>query len=503
MTRRQKNDRGDTARGQQSFASPASKGSSIAIGDADVASVRQLLFVAVVTVVGVATRMSGGNFHPVAITLVGCAIVFAVLAIADPGRLASRRLRPRTLGIAIAVATIVQCVTLFAGPLFAAGGEVDATSRTAATVALVIVALSGVTAVALRARPTRPRWIAESALAVMLVCHLISGWMTVRSAVPPMDVIVFQDLAARHWIEGGSVYAMTFPDLSGGTSPHYGPGLQAGGQLMFGFPYPPLNLLAVLPIPLLGGDYGDFRVGHAFCMTLIAAAIALSRRSTTSFAVAGLFLLTPVGPQVIVNGWTEPLVAALLALTVYLAVKRPSFAGIGLGLFWAVKQYVPLTAPLAVLLPTDGKDRSRRPALAMLLVSAVLAGALVTLPLVLPDFPAFWRSAVTLQLQQPFRDDALSFLSLVHRATGQIPPSWPSFVLLAITMALAIWRMPRSAASFAGATAATLLIFFAFSKQAFANYYYLVIAASALAAGCENPAAESEQKTTTRGVERS
>ena len=77
------------------------------------------------------------------------------------------------------------------------------------------------------------------------------------------------------------------------------------------------------------------------------------------------------------------------------------------------------------------------------------------------------------------------------RATGQTPVVWLAFILAPLTIALGIWRAPRTPAGFALAVALTLLVFFAFSKQAFVNYYYVVLGAlcCALAAAGPEPAA--------------
>jgi 4-amino-4-deoxy-L-arabinose transferase-like glycosyltransferase len=48
--------------------------------------------------------------------------------------------------------------------------------------------------------------------------------------------------------------------------------------------------------------------------------------------------------------------------------------------------------------------------------------------------------------------------------------------------ALALWRAPRSPHGFALGVALVLGLFFAFNKQAFANYYYFVIGALCVAA---------------------
>ena len=50
-------------------------------------------------------------------------------------------------------------------------------------------------------------------------------------------------------------------------------------------------------------------------------------------------------------------------------------------------------------------------------------------------------------------------------------------VAVVLTLGLSLWRAPRSAAGFAGSVGLVYLSLFAFSKQAFANYYFFVIGA--------------------------
>jgi hypothetical protein len=79
------------------------------------------------------------------------------------------------------------------------------------------------------------------------------------------------------------------------------------------------------------------------------------------------------------------------------------------------------------------------------------------------------------QWYQMFRLDALSYLALYARAFGQQPSHLIGFVTLGLAW-LFCWRYaPRTPEGFAAALALSLGIFFAFNKQAFANYYFLVI----------------------------
>ena len=75
--------------------------------------------------------------------------------------------------------------------------------------------------------------------------------------------------------------------------------------------------------------------------------------------------------------------------------------------------------------------------------------------------------------------------TLTGKPAAPLPAHPPSaawgFVMLALGMALSLWRCPKTPAGFFAAMAFSFLLFFSFNKQAFANYYFLVIGASACA----------------------
>jgi hypothetical protein len=107
----------------------------------------------------------------------------------------------------------------------------------------------------------------------------------------------------------------------------------------------------------------------------------------------------------------------------------------------------------------------------------LLSAAIVTLPLALWNVPAFWKDVVALQVHQPFRADALSYLAYWASLGHAPPPVWIAFAVALVGIAVSVWRMPRSPAGFALGFALVFFLFFAFNKQAFANYYFLVIGA--------------------------
>jgi hypothetical protein len=114
---------------------------------------------------------------------------------------------------------------------------------------------------------------------------------------------------------------------------------------------------------------------------------------------------------------------------------------------------------------------------------AMLTAGTVSLPLALWDLGGFVRSVVSLQFRQPYRADALSFLAPLHKV---LPTSAAAAIPLALMSLALLWSLrkcPRTSAGFALGAAAVLLVFFAFNKQAFCNYYHLVVGALCCAIG--------------------
>jgi uncharacterized membrane protein len=306
------------------------------------------------------------------------------------------------------------------------------------------------------------------------------------SPSPVIDVFVFQRDASVALGAGQGPYGMTFPDIYG-HSPFYGPGMSVGGRLQFGFPYPPLSLLLVAPAQWLAGDP---RYAQLVAMELAALLMAFARPGRMGVLAAALFLTTPRILFVLEQAWTEPLIVLGVAATAFAALRFPRARPWTLGAFLALKQYLLLALPAALLLerwPLRG-----RPWLASWSRAAAVVAATM-LPFVIWEPGGFFHSVVTLQFYQPFRHEALSYLAWwAARGGGEIG-AWVSLIAAVSAAALALWRAPRNATGFAAGLALTLLAFFAFNKQAFCNYYFLVIGAlcvalSAAPAGAEEPA---------------
>lgn len=344
-----------------------------------------------------------------------------------------------------------------------------------------------------RERP--PRW----GVWVIAAVSLVTAFCVIsRSPDPKIDVWMFHQESARALLDGRNPYAIDFinPYLGedGKLSPFYSEEVQVNGRITFGFPYPPMSLWAYLPSYALTGES---RYAHAAAYVLSGLGIALLSRSRLSLA-AGLLLMTaPAQWVVIENAWTEPFLLLMLVGLALVATRCPKWTPVALGLFLATKQYSIIFVPLIwLILP---RPLSWKGVLRFLLITGV-TGAVVSLPLALWDWGAFWNSAVAIQMKQPFRYDAFSYLALYAHAQpkGFVPPkwwSWIAFALLVPMWALLIWRTPRNITGFVLGVTACMIVFLFFNRQSFLNYHTFAIGSmllgvSLLARGAEQAGRE-------------
>ncbi|MBK7858062.1 MAG: hypothetical protein IPJ65_05440 [Archangiaceae bacterium] len=94
---------------------------------------------------------------------------------------------------------------------------------------------------------------------------------------------------------------------------------------------------------------------------------------------------------------------------------------------------------------------------------------------------------VALQVLQPFRTDALSYLAWSGQGGGTPWPTSLAFVAAVAGVVLGLWRQARTPAGFAATCALSYLGFFAFNKQAFCNYYYFTLGALLVVVGSVAP----------------
>lgn len=341
-----------------------------------------------------------------------------------------------------------------------------------------VLALAG-----LSPTPWLGRWRMPLLLAVFAG---VGAWVIAMTPNPTIDVFVFQQDASRALAHGVNPYAIDFPNPSGRLD-FYAPGLAVDGRLLFGFPYPPLSLLLTAPAELLLGDH---RYAQLTAVTIAGALLAYARPGRLASTAAALLLFTPSMFHIIQKAWTEPFAVLLMALVVFCACRVPRALGVALGLLLAVKQYLLLMVPLALLL---AGRRTPRAFLRELILPAVVTALVVTVPLAAWDLPAFMHSVVMLQFEQPFRIDSLSYAALIAIVSGTQPSALIAIVAFGVMALLALWRAPRTASGFAAATALCFLVFFASSKQAFWGYYLFVIGCLCAAIAAALPVPQDRQ----------
>ena len=428
--------------------------------------------------VACAIHTRDGEYWPSALKWVTVGLAFTVAGVALP-HVRDPRGRGRSVLLgALAAALVFQFYQLLRSPPSGWNDwSNDLVDRRPENLRLYYagVTSAAVLAAGLLLRDSRP--MRNVCLPLLLGLHLCLGvWMIRSSPLPKIDVFAFQQIGGEALLAGRNPYAVEMPDIYHGTQQErdravYGHGLSEGGKLKFGFPYPPLSLY----LSTLGYvAAGDHRYAQLVALTMAGAFIAWSRPGRVAALAAVLLLFTPRAFFIIGRAWTEPFVVCMLAATVFCACRGMRVLPIALGLLLASKQYLVFALPAVFLLAPRRDLRG----IAVLLGGALATAAVVSAPLVLWDWRAFVHSAGTVQKLAPFRTDALSYLVWMHNNRWGITPGvWMAFVAMAVGMVVALWRSPRDASGFAGAMALTFLPFIAFNKQAFANYYLLVIGA--------------------------
>lgn len=318
-------------------------------------------------------------------------------------------------------------------------------------------------------------WLSNLFVALVLLSFWFLGVFIIENSPAPfIDVFVFHQTSAKALLNGYNPYMLFAPNIFGHTN-YYGSELVNGDLLTIGNPYPPLSIYMSTIGYIL---FNDIRYSHLFAIILSGGMMAFLHPSRETKLAAFIFLFTPRIFYVIEQSWTEPIVLLFLVGSVYIAIRRPRWLSFAFGLFFASKQYLIFIFPLVFLLiPFKSSWKKTIVSLTEIIGTSLV----VTAPLALWNFSAFLWNVGIAQWYQVFRLDALSYFALYTLAFNQKPSQLISFIVLTISLFF-IWRLiPRTPTGFAVATAWCLGIFFAFNKQAFCNYYFLVIGATCVA----------------------
>lgn len=413
---------------------------------------------------------------------------FKMSALERPPDGSNRRRRGNRSAILLVCAGGLTIAAAFAGmilsaPMTAPGGQIRAwgamlyvllglmsVSLVLSSVAIARSAPADRSAGQMR-RGTRRSW---RILAVLIAIHVSGAFFVLKQG--PMihiDTFTFQRDAAKSLLQGVDPYGGTQADIYSPyrTAIYYGPGMVVGGRVQVGFPYTPLTLLWVLP----GYMSGDVRFCFVAAVVVAALFLFAIRPDTQGLCLVSALLFSPLTFSVERMSWTEPLVLLMLSATVYAAVKRSRWLPLALGLFLATKQYNVLALPLIgiFIVPFRWKAYWR-------LIGLSTAVAVATaLPFAAWNIQGLWHDLILFQLAQPFRADSLSFAVAFPLIMLIGPVILPAFI------AWLVRAGKRNSALFAAAYGSALLLFVFTSKQAFANYYFLIGQSFFLAAAAQ------------------
>jgi hypothetical protein len=421
--------------------------------------------IAIATILGQAVWFNNGALHPTAILYVAVSIAIATIATIGSGK-SSIQVPMWAPCLVLWAALGIQFVLL---QLASPGVYIAASGPHWQIFSAVLAASTFLAGGALSNTPG----FARSCFALGLLAFVfLAIWVVQFSPSPPIDVFGFQTEAAKALLGRSNPYEIRTANIYGHAH-FYGPGVVRDGVLQFGFPYFPLSLLAVIPGQLLG----DPRFAQILFIAATGLIFIRLQPGPLGRGIALLYLFSPRTLFVIEQSWTEPLLVLLTSLVALASKTNPRAVAPAFGFLLAAKQtmvWMPFLFPLLV----PGKFLLRVRALGIALGIACL----ITLPFFLWNPQEFWRSVVEWQFIQPFRRDALSFAALFLEMTGTTFPAYLPFLASAACIALALWKSSRSTAGWAMSACLVYLVFFALNKQAFCNYYFMVVGLACLAA---------------------
>lgn len=241
---------------------------------------------------------------------------------------------------------------------------------------LLVAGLAGIVAGAWRDHPA----LAVLRPACIAIAFVLGAWWTIEQSPSPLiDVWHMHQAAARDLAGLDNPYEVRFANP-------YRP-----EEVVPFYAYPPVTLLIQLPFHVLLGDvrYATLcaAVLAAFCGRRLALLAGL--RPAVADAAATVLLLQGRPWFQLEQGYTEPILLALLALAALAWARRSPMALTFLGLGLAAKQFLWVHVPALALVP--GVPRRH-------LVRAVVVLAAVFLPFLLWDPAAFVHGVLEVHL---------------------------------------------------------------------------------------------------------
>jgi len=412
---------------------------------------------------GIANAISHGTYLAPALGIIVVALV--VLAWRFIGSPRKEHAPESRVGL-IARLLVVGLVALQVAALFDRKVVPDPHGSTtlvrAAEIGACLLLLSYVPFLGARRETRRMRDARFIGFALLVV---VAGACTIHATPgPTIDVWTIQMRGAEALLHGENPYVTaTVED----TDPE--------NAFVVPYVYPPTAIYVGAICLALGRD-----VRWAMLVAMVVTGFALrwiSRSKLPSIfedAPALFYWLTPLLVFVLECSWLDPL--QVMLITVGLAAhvgKRPIASAIVFGIAASSKQSMFWLVPL-VMFVLGQKLREW--------IVMGIAALAPLLPFMILDLERLKFCLFDFMSALPPRSDALDVWVFFKRTFGLPFPAASGFVLAALAVAFALFRMRRSIDGFARAVVITYLVFFLFNRWAFANYYFLLTGLSALAA---------------------
>lgn len=425
-----------------------------------------------VVCIGQAIEVGFGQFHPVAIILIGVALpalVYGVVCsrLRDPGPWAIRLVQ--VVGFSAVALQLYQLAT--AQPAQALMG------RPVNDFLALLFVFAGFTVPFCLEMPSYKRLYTVCWFVSFLV---VAVWILRATYPPPIDVFSWTHASLDALSEGKNPYEAWMPNMYGkrvvfpdGTNEYGRPMTPDAAWVKAGYPYPPFALMLSIP----GYLVGDMRWGN---LALVVGGVIMVLRSGGRFSVlaAALVLTTPRIFFVLENAWTDAFCFGLIAITAGLAARSSRWTPWVFGLTLVCKHYMLFLAPLVFLLlpkPWTRKDA------AIFIGKTLVAGCAVTVPWILLNPQALLHSIYSPAVAPRF--DALTFLFLIFPdGKGPFVDLLPFLLLIPIYTLIFLFSA-RGAAAFALSSALILSGFFSFARIAMCNQHFLALGCAAIALG--------------------
>lgn len=312
----------------------------------------------------------------------------------------------------------------------------------------------------------RSNLLKNSCLIMVLIAFIARFMMVWGSPDPKIDVYDFLKLGAIGFTQGINPYANTYTPMYKGTIPDY-------------YAYLPGTLFLTTPFVFL---LNDPRYAHIMADLLVVLLLFKLVKSKDRYIYPLLFLYNPGALIILEASWTEPIILALITLTVYLNFKkRVILTAIIFGFSIATKQYVLLLIPIFTNL--------MKMKLRFILLSLVTA-AVVILPFYLMDPAEFKHDVIDVIASEPPRPWTLVFVSILDKFDLTYN-SYLQFLLTGLFIIPFYFQKKLTLGKLLYSSAFILLASFYFNKLGAVNYYYIVSQLVLLGRALEEKTVES------------